>query len=297
MPRGSLFDTKLAGAAKRDSPRLARLPEGSNECGHVFWISNPREFLLEFTRPDGGFDCLASVRSPVQGSGEHFGHPGFRERVCDSLGRHAARWWVGWGERHEGRQACVRQLSETPQSSLDWRSPGLKEGPRPIIDGRHGHAHLDFAELPEEVEVPEHERGPRKHRHGPLRTEENFQRMTRDSVFPLDELVRIRRGRNRNESSRDLPDFFCEHARGVSLHDDGGSPFRPVDLQESRDIAEEATMVASDVWIEGVVEPREWIRAKSLADYRLADPERVPRGGDEDTEQVVHGSRGRRRPF
>src|SRR5256885_16258159 len=106
--------------------------------------------------------------------------------------------------------------------------------------------------------------------------------MTRDSVLPLDELVRVRRGRNRNESFRDLPDFPCEHARGVSLHDDGSSPLRSVDLQESRDIAEEATMVTSDVRIEGGVEPRQRIRAESLADRRLADSERVQRGGDED---------------
>src|SRR3989442_815313 len=90
--------------------------------------------------------------------------------------------------------------------------------------------------------------------------------MTRDSVLPLDELVRIRRGRNRNESSRDLPDFLCEHARGVSLHDDGSSPFRSVDLEESRDVTKEATMVASDVWIEGAVEPRQLIRPESFAD-------------------------------
>src|SRR3989442_14781178 len=121
--------------------------------------------------------------------------------------------------------------------------------------------------------------------------------MTRDSVLPLDELVRIRRGRNRNESFRALPDCPCEQVRSVSLYDDRCPPFRSVDLQESRDIAEEATMVASDVWIEGVVEPRQRICAEGLADRRLADSERVPRGGDEDTEQVVHGSRGRRRPF
>src|SRR2546427_5842841 len=121
--------------------------------------------------------------------------------------------------------------------------------------------------------------------------------MTRDSVLPLDELVRVRRGRNRNESSRDLPDFFCEDARSVSLYDDRCSPFRSVDLQESRDIAEEATMVASDVWIEGVVEPRQRIRAESLADRRLANPERVPRGGDEDAQQILHSSRGRHCPL
>src|SRR3989442_9606135 len=120
--------------------------------------------------------------------------------------------------------------------------------------------------------------------------------MMRDSVLPLDELVRIRRGRNRNESSRDLPDFLCEHARGVSLHDDGSSPFRSVDLEESRDVTKEATMVASDVWIEGVVEPRQRIRPESLADRRLANPERVPRGGDEDTEQVLHGNPRRQCP-
>src|SRR3989442_14959946 len=102
MPRGSLFDTKLAGAAERDSPPLARIPEGSNESGHVFWISNPREFLLDFTRPDGGLDCVASTPSPVQAPREPFGHPGFRERICDYLGPHAPRWWVGRAARHEG---------------------------------------------------------------------------------------------------------------------------------------------------------------------------------------------------
>src|SRR5438445_5751997 len=121
--------------------------------------------------------------------------------------------------------------------------------------------------------------------------------MTRDSVLPLDELVRVRRGRNRNESSRDLPDFSCEHARSVSLYDDRCSPFRSVDLQESRDIAEEATMVTSDVRIEGVIEPRQRIRAESLADRRLANPERVPRGGDEDAQQILHRSRGRHCPL
>src|SRR5437867_13412572 len=108
MPRGSLFDTKLAGAAKRDSPRLARIPEGSTERGHVFWISNSREFLPEFTRLVGGFDCLESAPSPVQGRREHFGDAGYRERVCDSVGRQAVRWSVGRGERTEGRQACDR---------------------------------------------------------------------------------------------------------------------------------------------------------------------------------------------
>src|SRR5438128_9418834 len=121
--------------------------------------------------------------------------------------------------------------------------------------------------------------------------------MTRDSVLPLDELVRIRRGRNRNESSRDLPDFPCEHARGVSLHDDGSSPLRSVDLQDSRDIAEEATMVASDVRTKGVIEPRQRICAESLADRRLANPERLARGGDEDTEQLLHRNDGRHRPL
>src|SRR2546426_3137802 len=121
--------------------------------------------------------------------------------------------------------------------------------------------------------------------------------MTRDSVLPLDELVRIRRGRNRNESFRDLPDFPCEHVRSVSLYDDRCSPLRSVDLQESRDIAEEATMVTSDVWIEGVIEPRQRIRAESLADRRLANPERVPRGGDEDAQQILHRSRGRHCPL
>src|SRR5207244_12247690 len=76
---GSVLVTKLAGSPKRDSPRLARFPDGSNECGHVFRISNPREFLPEFTRPDGGLDCLASTPSPVQRPGEHFGDPGLRE--------------------------------------------------------------------------------------------------------------------------------------------------------------------------------------------------------------------------
>src|SRR2546422_8180852 len=121
--------------------------------------------------------------------------------------------------------------------------------------------------------------------------------MTRDSVLPLDELVRIRRGRNRNGSFRDLPDFPCEHARRVSLYDDGSSPLRSVDLQESRDIAEEATMVASDVRIKGVIEPRQRICAESLTDRRLANPERLARRGDEDADQVLHGSGGRHSPL
>src|SRR2546426_8157467 len=72
---GSLLGTKLAGAPKRDAPRSARLPDSSNECGHVFRISNPRKFLLEFTRSDGGLDCLASTPSPVQRPCEHLVTP------------------------------------------------------------------------------------------------------------------------------------------------------------------------------------------------------------------------------
>src|SRR5438445_11812533 len=101
--------------------------------------------------------------------------------------------------------------------------------------------------------------------------------MTRDSVLPLDELVRVRRGRNRNESFRDLPDFPCEHARGVSLHDDGSSPLRSVDLQESRNIAKSATMVTSGVRVEGVIEPRQRICAEDLTGGVPEAPDRCRR--------------------
>src|SRR5207245_11622797 len=88
---GSLLGTKLAGAPKRDSPRLARFPDGSNECGHVFRISKPREFLPEFTRPDGGLNCLEGAPSPVRRPGEDLGQPVLPARLSDSLGAQAAR--------------------------------------------------------------------------------------------------------------------------------------------------------------------------------------------------------------
>src|SRR5437667_10608355 len=101
--------------------------------------------------------------------------------------------------------------------------------------------------------------------------------MPRDPILPLDELIRIRSGGDRDESSRQTLQLLRKDGRRISLHDDGGAPHVPVNLQEPRDITKGTTMVTPDVGIERVIDPRQRMLAESRRDVSFSDPEIVSR--------------------
>jgi len=201
-------------------------------------------------------------------------------RSSSSRGEPARRASIASRAPHRGsrsRENIFRTPAEANASAIrSGVQPAVEEGPGLIVQGRDRHADFDRAKPHEEVDVPEHQRGPREDGDRPVRAEEDFQRVSCDPVFPFHELVRIRRRRDGHEASRKSFRFLREDGGGVPLDHHRRSPFRSIDLEESRDVTERASVVAADVRVERVVDPGQRVGAEGLPNRCLADREGLP---------------------
>src|SRR2546427_208476 len=180
-----------------------------------------------------------------------------------------------------GHPKLERVSKIDPASSAFFRESGHERGDRLGV-GDPRDADRDLGELREKVEVPNHEGSPRQDGDRPLSPQEHLERVARDTVLPLDELVRIRGRRDRDEASGKLPYLLRDNRRRVSLHDDGRTPLVPVHPHQARRITKDTGMVTAYVWIERVIDSRERILAQGGVDHHFTTLEVLARRGEGD---------------
>src|SRR5438093_468676 len=246
---------KLERVSKIDPASSAFLRESGYERGDRLEIADPCEVDREVGSIEAFRHGFGHAPPRIEGAREHLLDAGLREHLRNSVWRPTAGRWVCGSETDECRETGVGEGAKAAQPRVDRGCPRFQQRPGGVIECWDGHADLDLGELREEVEVPSHERGPREDGDRPLSPQEHLERVAGDSILPLDELVRIRRGRDRNESPGKAPHFLCEDGRSIALHDHRGSPRAPVNLEEPRNKAEGAPVIASDVRVEGIVNP------------------------------------------
>src|SRR5437899_9878919 len=271
---------KLERVSKIDPASSAFFREAGHERGDRLEIADSGEVGREVRSIEALRHRFGHAPPRIEGAREHLLDARFREHIRDLVRRPTAGRRVRRSEAYECRETGVGEGAKAAEPRVDRRRPGFQKRPCSIIECWDGHADLNLGELREEVEVPYHERGSREDGHRPPSPQEHFERVAGDSILPLDELVRIRRGRDRNEALGKAPHFLREDGRRIALHDHGGSPRAPVNPEEPRRIAEGAPVIASDVRVEGIVNARQRIAPQRRRNVEFADLERFTWGWD-----------------
>src|SRR3989449_2515100 len=279
---------KLERVSKIDPASSAFFRESGYEGGDRLEIADPCEVAREVGFIEAFRHRFGHAPPRRGGAGELLLDARLREPLCDSAGVPTAGRRIRGSETDERRETGVGEGAKAAQPRVDRRRPGFQQRPGGVIECWDGHANLDLGELREKVEIPNHERGSREDGDRPLSPQEHLERVAGDSILPLDELVRIRRGRNRNESPGKASQFLCEDRRRIPLHDHRGSPRAPVNLEEPRNKAEGAPVIASHVRVEGIVNPGQRIAPQRRRDVDFADLERFTRGWNVYPEEFLH---------
>src|SRR5437899_3077803 len=273
---------KLERVSKIDPASSAFFREAGHERGDRLEIADSGEVGREVRSVEALRHRFGHAPPRIEGAREHLLDARFREHIRDLVRRPTAGRRVRRSEAYECRETGVGEGAKAAEPRVDRRRPGFQKRPCSVIECWDGHADLDLGELREEVEVPYHERGSREDGHRPPSPQEHLERVARDAVLPLDELVRIRGRRDRNEASGKLPYLLRDNRRRVSLHDDGRTPLVPVHPHQARRITKDTGMVTAYVWIERVIDSRERILAQGGVDRHFTNLEVLARRGEGD---------------
>src|SRR2546428_2102182 len=279
---------KLERVSKIDPASSAFFRESGHERGDRLEIADSREVGREVRSVEALRHRFGHAPPRIEGAREHLLDPCLGEHLRDSVRGPTAGRRIRRSETDECRETGVGEGAKAAEPRVDRWRPGFQQRPGAVIECWDGHADLDLGELREEVEVPNHERSSREDGHRPAGLQEHFERVAGDSILPLDELVRIRRGRDRNEALGKAPHFLREDGRRIALHDHGGSPRAPVNPEEPRRIAEGAPVIASVVRVDGIVNARQRIAPQSRRNVEFADLERFTWGWDVYAQEFLH---------
>src|SRR2546427_2362065 len=273
---------KLERVSKIDPASSAFFRESGYERGDRLEIADPCEVDREVGFIEAFRHRFGHAPPRIEGAREHLLDARLREHLCDSARVPTAGRRIRGSETDERRETGVGECAKAAQPRVDRRRPGFQQRPGGVIQCWDGHANLDLGELREKVEIPNHERGSGEDGDRPPSPQEHLERVARDSILPLDELVRIRRGRDRDEAAGKLPYLLRNNRRRVSLHDDGRTPLVPVHPHQARRITKDTGMVTAYVWIERVIDSRERILAQGGVDRHFTNLEVLARRGEGD---------------
>src|SRR2546425_2077647 len=273
---------KLECVSKIDPASSAFFRESGHERGDRLEIADPCELDREVRSIKPLRHRFGHAPPRIERAREHLLDPCLGEHLRDSVRRPAAGRRIRRSETNECRETGVGEGAKAAQPGVDRRRPGFQQRPRGVIECWDGHADLDLGELREKVEIPNHERGSRENGHRPPGPQEHFESVAGDSILPLDELVGIRCGRDRDEASGKLPYLLPDNRRRVSLHDDGRTPLLPVHPHQARRITKYTGMVTAYIRIERVIDSRERILAQGGVDRHFTNLEALARRGNGD---------------